>query len=113
MLVRITERIIRSHIYKILSKIQLEDLTVIIENQAEAYAPLVGNNLTDVTYQNPFGFSLTAIAVRSSYSICLQRLRCIFRPEVTSSSTTVEQTPPCCSCPLPLFSVLRLLQASL
>lgn len=37
------------------------DLTVFIQNDGQALAPLVTNNRTNVVYKNPFGFSLTAI----------------------------------------------------
>ena len=58
-----------SQVYEIISAITLKDLIVTILNPAQAYAPRVDNNETDVVYKNPFGFSLTAIQAGGSFTI--------------------------------------------
>lgn len=40
-------------------QITLQDLTVTITSQADAYTVPTQNNLTNIVYKNPFGFSLT------------------------------------------------------
>ncbi|SGY79107.1 BQ5605_C008g05044 [Microbotryum silenes-dioicae] len=46
---------------KILSALQLRDLTVTLDDAAQDYAAIIANNATDVTFRNPYGFTLTAI----------------------------------------------------
>ncbi|KAM0789126.1 hypothetical protein ACM66B_003180 [Microbotryomycetes sp. NB124-2] len=46
---------------KIIYAIQLKDLDVTIVEASQAYAAVIRNNETDVTFQNPYGFSLTPI----------------------------------------------------
>ncbi|GAA6063179.1 hypothetical protein JCM10212_003114 [Sporobolomyces blumeae] len=57
------------HRYDIISAITLKDLTVTIENADEAYAALIQSNETDVTFQNPFRFSLTPIQAGGDFVI--------------------------------------------
>lgn len=45
--------------YEIISAIQLKDLIVTIENESQAYAALINNNETDVTFKNPFGCGMS------------------------------------------------------
>ncbi|GAA5969858.1 hypothetical protein JCM21900_004182 [Sporobolomyces salmonicolor] len=52
--------VLPGHVYEIISAITLEDLTIQITQQSEAYMVPTSNNRTDATYRNPFGFSLTA-----------------------------------------------------
>lgn len=47
--------------FDIIQSITLSDLSVTIENQDEAFAPLSGSNNTVAEYKNPFGFSLQVI----------------------------------------------------
>ncbi|KAI5474806.1 pre-rrna processing protein [Pseudohyphozyma bogoriensis] len=55
--------------FTIISSIQLQDLTVTITEQSEAYAVPSQNNETDVVYKNPFGFSLTAVKAGGEFYI--------------------------------------------
>ncbi|GAA5937070.1 uncharacterized protein JCM15063_000146 [Sporobolomyces koalae] len=55
--------------YDIIKDITLKDLTVTIENADEAYAALIQSNETDVTFQNPFGFSLTPVQAGGDFVI--------------------------------------------
>ncbi|KAH7888371.1 hypothetical protein F5I97DRAFT_2002257 [Phlebopus sp. FC_14] len=47
--------------YDIIQSIALSDLSVVMETQDEAFAPLSGSNNTVAEYKNPFGFSLQVI----------------------------------------------------
>ena len=40
-----------------------------IENEGQAFAPLVTNNRTEVVYKNPFGFSLTSIEAGGAFTM--------------------------------------------
>ena len=55
--------------FDIIKSIKLEDLELSIVNQAQAYAPQAKNNLTNVVFQNPFGFSLRALAAGGTFVI--------------------------------------------
>ncbi|GAA6027071.1 hypothetical protein JCM8097_006088 [Rhodosporidiobolus ruineniae] len=57
------------HQYDIISAISIKDLIVSVEEDSQAYAALVQSNETDVTYKNPFGFSLTAIQAGGDFYI--------------------------------------------
>ncbi|GAA6057282.1 hypothetical protein JCM3770_004534 [Rhodotorula araucariae] len=55
--------------YEIIHAVTLQDLTIEITEPADAYAVPTSNNRTDVVYQNPFGFSLTAIEAGGDFYI--------------------------------------------
>ncbi|GAA5914535.1 uncharacterized protein JCM6883_003197 [Sporobolomyces salmoneus] len=55
--------------YDIISAITLQDLTVTITEPSQAYAALIQSNETDVTFKNPFGFSLTPIQAGGDFVI--------------------------------------------
>lgn len=55
--------------YEIISAIQLQDLTIRITEQSEAYAVPSQNNETDVTFRNPFGFSLGVDQAGGAFTI--------------------------------------------
>ncbi|GAA5951249.1 hypothetical protein JCM3765_002422 [Sporobolomyces pararoseus] len=57
------------HRYDIISAITLKDLTVTITEPAQAYAALIQSNETDVTFKNPFRFSLTPIQAGGDFVI--------------------------------------------
>jgi hypothetical protein len=52
--------VLPGHVYTIISSIGIKDLSVSILEQSQAYAVPTLNNVTNVVYKNPFGFSLTA-----------------------------------------------------
>ncbi|GJN94719.1 hypothetical protein Rhopal_007810-T1 [Rhodotorula paludigena] len=54
---------------KIISAISLADLIVTIQEPEQAYAALIQNNETSVTYRNPYGFSLQAIQAGGDFFI--------------------------------------------
>ncbi|SCV70806.1 BQ2448_3568 [Microbotryum intermedium] len=54
---------------KIISAIQLRDLTVTVESAAQDYAAEVANNATDVTFRNPYNFTLTAIQAGGNFIV--------------------------------------------
>jgi hypothetical protein len=54
-----------------LLQVTLQDLTIQITEQSEAYAVPTSNNRTVAIYQNPFGFSLTAIAAGGDFYMCV------------------------------------------
>ncbi|EGO25193.1 hypothetical protein SERLADRAFT_448192 [Serpula lacrymans var. lacrymans S7.9] len=47
--------------YTIIQSISLSDLSVTMQNQDEAFAPLSGSQHTTAEYKNPFGFSLQVV----------------------------------------------------
>ncbi|KII92866.1 hypothetical protein PLICRDRAFT_102438 [Plicaturopsis crispa FD-325 SS-3] len=53
--------ILPGHKYTIIQSIALNDLSIEMTSQDEAYAPLAGSNYTLAEYKNPFGFSLQVI----------------------------------------------------
>ncbi|KAL8277420.1 hypothetical protein RQP46_010142 [Phenoliferia psychrophenolica] len=55
--------------YTIIFGIQLQDLTVHLTEASEAYALPFQNNETIATFANPFGFSLTPLAVGGAFII--------------------------------------------
>ncbi|KAM0750211.1 hypothetical protein T439DRAFT_247618 [Meredithblackwellia eburnea MCA 4105] len=61
--------VLPGHVYDIISSIKLQDLTITITEQSEAYAVPTQNNETDVVYKNPFGFSLTATQAGGDFYI--------------------------------------------
>jgi len=46
---------------KVINSITISDLTVIMTEESETFAPLVGSQYTLATYKNPFGFSLQVV----------------------------------------------------
>lgn len=50
-------------------KIALEDLAITIEEPSQAYTIPASNNITNVVYQNPFKFSLTALDAGGEFII--------------------------------------------
>lgn len=55
--------------YEIISAVQLQDLTIRITEQSEAYAVPSQNNETDITFKNPFGFSLGVAQAGGAFTI--------------------------------------------
>lgn len=55
----------------IISAITLKDLEVTLTEPSQSYAALVQNKMTDVTFTNPFGFSLTPIQAGGNFIVCV------------------------------------------
>ncbi|GAA5897781.1 hypothetical protein JCM8208_000260 [Rhodotorula glutinis] len=54
---------------KIIYAISIQDLIVTLVEPSQAYAALIQSNETDVTYRNPYGFSLQAIQAGGNFII--------------------------------------------
>ncbi|KAL8287086.1 hypothetical protein RQP46_004092 [Phenoliferia psychrophenolica] len=63
------EVILPGKMYDIISSVALRDLTVTVAEPSQAFAALVTNNVTNVVYKNPFGFSLQAIDAGGAFII--------------------------------------------
>lgn len=56
------EVILPGQTFTIIESIALDELSLTLVNQAEAFAPLTSSDFTLAQYRNPFGFSLQVVA---------------------------------------------------
>ncbi|BGP00846.1 hypothetical protein RTBOTA2_002159 [Rhodotorula toruloides] len=76
--------------YDIIHSVTLQDLTIQITEQSEAYAVPTSNNRTVAIYQNPFGFSLTAIAAGGDFYINYNGVDTALLPLPVAKSVSAE-----------------------
>lgn len=60
------------HVYDIVSAATLKDLDVSVLDQSQSEAALVTNNATEITFKNPFGFSLSLVQAGGIFILCVE-----------------------------------------